>query len=331
MPATNHYSFFLEVGFALAFRADVELGYHNDMGSAQTKPVPSRIDTTEAELSPKGQKMQRLARGRSKRQQQEEVEADLDSLNLLEAATAANTDQAKQKDIESLTVLLRHTHRAQKPRMPYQLLRTPEQKGFWPAGRYKRQLKESPLSFEPPFSTPSNIEDYEARCSSGEFEGLFSKDFAVSASNSTHSSDKRGNSFHALLEASKSSHKSTGVSAVERSRHIKEQAEALTGLMKMVEVKDKEDERILKRNLAEAMESPVASLASPTSQIKHLPQRTVGSAKGSSERMEGIEDDGWASIPRRSSKASHKLPESAPKPNFQRSSDADEERQMVEQ
>ena len=235
-----------------------------DRGGAETATTwSSQVDTGEADLSPTAQQMQQEARERAKqRDAMKECEADAESLYLLEVATAANSVLAKIKDKESLELLLQWTSRLAKYGKN---LKTPIRTSFWPPTRHFKGMNGTPLSFEPPFSTPEEVRKiYEEEGTGNEFEDFLAKNGALS--NKVGSKPKR-NSFTALLESAKSSTTQPARTAAEQSQHMKEQAQSFFDLVDKVEKQDLEDEMALTRDMAETMESPIPS---PTSSIKHL-------------------------------------------------------------
>ena len=280
------YGFFFEVGLSFALHVDVEVSSHAGLPPEQYEIIPPSIDTKEAALSTSSQQLQRQIRKRVRTRLEEQRRSDLESLYLLEAATAANSIEARMKDRESLHILMRHTTLSSKPR---QNVQTPAKRSFWPPARYIKGLNGTPLSYEPPFSTPSAVYQREKPGKENEFEAFLCKD-ALASGHGNVGSKKSRNSFSAILASSKSSNQSFGTTEAERSEYIRKRAKSVSQWMEKVEQQDAEAERALMEDLADAIESPEAS---PTSQIKQLP-RSVSEAAGEigsvKEDMEDVKD-----------------------------------------
>jgi hypothetical protein len=274
MPSVNFTRFFLGV----EVRAELSVGASNE--EEPHVPLPATPpDDRECELSPVGQQMQRQARELAKCRTEEEREADDESLDLLEATTAANSTAAKIKDRESLEWLIRCTKRLNNYR---KIFKTPSHPSFWPAPRHFKGMDGTPLSFEPPFSTPSEVRNMYEGEPKNEFEEFLAKNRVQSAHEWLEKKKSR-NSFSALLESTKATGVPPPTTAAERSEHMKREVQSLIDLFDQVAKQD-EAEEILARGLPDAIESPIAS---PTSSIKHLPKGS-GILNGETTMVDGM-------------------------------------------
>ena len=233
-------------------------------GAERASTWSSQVDTKEVDLSPVAQRMQQQAREKAKqRHVEKEREADAESLYLLEAATAANSVLAKIKDGESLELLLRWTSSLAKYGKSF---KTPIRTSFWPPARHFKGMNGTPLSFEPPFSTPEEVRRNYEKDTGNEFEDFLAKNRAL---NKGVQAKTKRNSFTTLLESAKSSNTQPVGNATKQSQYMKDQVQSFFDLVDKVEKQDLEDEMALTRDLAGAKESPIPS---PTSSIKHLPR-----------------------------------------------------------
>lgn len=285
MPAERETRFIVEAQGSFAVRLGAVVSFRGDPVKEQIRGRPSCIDTREAALSSTAREMQRNTRDRARTLLDEERRNDAESLYLLEAATATNSAKAKIKDRESLEVLMRHTNLVNEHR---NAATTPAHRSFWPPSRYVKGLNGTPLSYEPPFSTPSAVRRSEMPATGNELEEILAKDIADRQRSNTESNKRIRSSFNAILASSKSSNRSARAGGVEASTSMKEQVESVRQWMNKVEAQDAEDELALEKDLAEAMESPVAS---PTLQIKHLPKDFNMSTWESPKSSESVKED----------------------------------------
>lgn len=125
-------------------------------------------------------------------------------------------------------------------------------------------MKGTPLSFSPPFSTPSEVRRVyeEDRKSGNELEDHLARDGVASQKGAANECRHPRNSFSALLQSSKSSKSETSPTKEEQSTYIQREVQSFFDLIAQVEKKDREDEL-----LADAVDSPIPS---PTSSIKHV-------------------------------------------------------------
>jgi hypothetical protein len=273
MPSVNFTRFFLGV----EVRAELSVGASNE--EQPHVPLPATPpDDRECELSPVGQQMQRQARELAKCRTEEEREADDETLDLLEAATAANSTAAKIKDKESLEWLIRSTKHLDTYRKNF---KTPSHPSSWPAPRHFKGMDGTPLSFEPPFSTPSEVRNMYESEPKNEFEEFLVKNRVQSAHEWLEK--KKRNSFSALLESTKATGVPPPTTAAEWSEHMKREVQSLLDLFDQVAKQD-EAEEILARGLPDAIESPITS---PTSSIKHLPKGS-GILNGETTMVDGM-------------------------------------------
>ena len=276
MAANSHMSFH----FGFEFFCNFRIG--EDVASSQNEPKPNKIeapvpqtDLKEADLSPAAQNMQRQIREREQARLKQEREADAESLDLLEAATAASSKEAKIKDNESLELLLRWTRILEKPQYT---LKTPAHMSFWPPRYYIKGLDGSPLSYEPSFSTPSAVYREEVRSTGNEFEDFLLSEASSKPKTRSEPKNKKRNSFSELLASSRSSEPKTGTSAIGHSEYITKEVNSVLEIMDKVEQQDADDGLALTEDFIDAVESPVDS---PTSHIKHLPGSDDGSVRKS--------------------------------------------------
>lgn len=289
MSTASNFSFYfgLRLSWSLGNNNKDEAHSQGERGANKTSPLISQnIDFKQASLSPAAQKMQRQIREREQGRQEMEREVDAESLYLLEAATAADSKEAKERDKESLKVLIRCTNQMKKPKSAF---KTPLQTSFWPP-RYIKGLNGTPLSYEPSFSTSSAVYRNEVPSTGNEFEDFLIKDGSSRASshmNGSKPQENRRNSFSSLLASVKSWNPSVCTPAIGPSEHITREAHSVFALMEKVEEKDADDELALMKDIDEAMESPIES---PTPFIKHLPKSGDASVKGSSRKEDSAED-----------------------------------------
>ena len=265
MPGLSFISFSLglELFFGVRNVGDEARRFGNG-GAERATTWSSQVDTAETDLSPTAQRMQQEARVRAKQRHTKERNADAESLYVLEAETAANSVLAKIKDRESLETLLRWTSRLAKYGKS---LETPNRTWLRPPACRFKGIHGTPLSFEPPFSTPEEVRKIYEESTGNEFEDFLAKNRALSKK--VQSKPNR-NSFTALLESAKSSTTQPTGSAAEQSQNMKSQAQSFFDLIDKVEKQD--EEMALTRDLAEAMESLIPSA---TASIKHLPRDSI--------------------------------------------------------
>lgn len=231
MPSLRLASFFLGV----EIRAELNIGARIEETPYIEAP-PTQNDERERELSPVGQQMQKQARELVKQKRAEaEREADEESLNLLEAAEAASTTEARFKDRESLEWLIRCTKRLHKYRPTF---KTPTRNFFWPKTRHIEGINGTPLSFEPSNSTPMEVREMYEGKTVNEFEVYLAKNRALEASEWLEEKKKSRNSFTALLESTKTTGDSSTATGAEWSKHLKSEVQSVIDLFDQVEKQD---------------------------------------------------------------------------------------------
>ncbi|KAK3714323.1 hypothetical protein LTR37_007909 [Vermiconidia calcicola] len=153
-----HFSFSLNIGNHIS-------DHWNRPAPPSTNELPRSFDISETSLSPTTRQLQRRLREQAQPQHKRERSSDAESLQLLEAATAAIS---RTNDRNSLDLLMRHTlaPNVKKEAKPKQSVTfsTPEKTSFWPTFRRITALDDTPLSDLASFTTPSDIRrELEAR------------------------------------------------------------------------------------------------------------------------------------------------------------------------
>jgi hypothetical protein len=265
------------------------------------------------------------------RQQRLEAErqADVESLHLLEAATAANSKLAKAKDMESLEVLMRHT--AVNEQESSFVLVTPIKKSFWPNFRFFKRSDDTPLSNATPFSTPSSVQkailtnrgqikglngtprSYEPSFSTtsglrnelkltksdNEFEDFLSRSRLGGQPGSTSKGKQRRTSFSDRLESVRSTSIPKAQGKAMDSAYIQEQANSVFQYMDRLKKEDEDRARGDEEDGEEDEKGSVNSDStttdvslpdSPTSYIKHQPNAALGDPV-STEREEDADSE----------------------------------------
>ena len=282
-PSSRSFSF--ELQFQFEFACSVHIASTSDEEVKLADPTHA-VDAKEAELSPIARQMQQLARERAQhRRSKTEVAEDDESLYHLEVETINNTPLAKQVDRRSLELLVRITKQLDQcyPSLYHASLVTPRRTSFWPPKprrceppRHFKGMNATPMSFEPPFSTTSDIRGmYEPQARSNadnEFELFLAKNRLLSNA-AAYFPEKvakatKGSPFNDLLRSAKSKSEPDvkAMTKKEYSAHIQREAQSVLDLMALADKRDEEEQL-----LADAIESPIPS---PTRSIKHLPRCT---------------------------------------------------------
>lgn len=208
----------------------------------------------EPQLPPRIQATQ----GKAHTQRERERLADQESLHLLEAATAANSERAKHLDQESLAVLMDVTKRLETWQ---KCLNTPSEDWRYPALFRLKGVNSTPLSYSPSFSTPSNLSKSATPKSGNEFEQFLARGVAASEVAKAVAKKTQWDMLNAKLAGTGWFRSSIEANGTTESDHRRSQIDAVHRWFDKLEERDAEEEwERLEEDLIESVETSVRSL-----------------------------------------------------------------------